>query len=61
MYMESISVKNRQGAGGVIVYESRPKFKHIFSAPYIDHQEEATFKSLIKIEKDMEDYWDWNI
>lgn len=60
MFLTGISVKNRQGAGGVIVFDSKPKFKNIFSTPYLNPQDEQQFKTLMKIEGYTEDYWDYS-
>eukprot|EP01127_Copromyxa_protea_P005357 TRINITY_DN1529_c0_g1_i1.p1 TRINITY_DN1529_c0_g1~~TRINITY_DN1529_c0_g1_i1.p1 ORF type:complete len:555 (-),score=105.79 TRINITY_DN1529_c0_g1_i1:99-1763(-) len=57
IFMNSISIKNRQGSGGVIIYEGKPKFKRIFSVPYLE--EEDKYHALMKIEKETEDYWDY--
>lgn len=58
MRMNSISVKNRQGAGGVVIFDPKPRFKDIFSSCTLDTKTEKECRALIKIEQ-LEDYFNY--
>eukprot|EP01126_Amoeba_proteus_P040188 TRINITY_DN4275_c0_g2_i1.p1 TRINITY_DN4275_c0_g2~~TRINITY_DN4275_c0_g2_i1.p1 ORF type:complete len:569 (-),score=112.54 TRINITY_DN4275_c0_g2_i1:1322-3028(-) len=60
MYLNSFSIKNRQGSGGIIIFESKPKMKNAYNHSSVSHSDVEEFDALMQIESDVEDYWDYN-